>query len=124
MKLYLTVDKNGEEKAWDIIPQRGIDFWYSNEIECISLPKNTINVLINKKLTWDDEPYLYDLFIPNIDFEIYDVKKSILYSLFGFIQIPCLLGVILIDNLLIDICILFFQLLLICIMITIDKRKK
>ena len=122
MKLYLTVDKNGEEKAWDIIPQRGIDFWYSNEIEYISLPKNTINVLINKNLTWDDEPYLYDLFIPT---NIYDVKKSkkiqIIYSLIALIQFACILGVLFIDNTLIDTCIILFQMLLICIMIAVGK---
>ena len=125
MKLYLTVDKNGEEKAWDIIPQRESDVWYSEQGEETSLSNGTIKYLINKDLTWEDEPYIFDTSTSDIDFEIYDVKKSkrllILYSLFGFIQFPCLLGVILIDNLLIDICIIFFQLLLICIMITIDN---
>ncbi len=125
MKLYLTVDKNGEEKAWLIIPQRESDVWYSKQGEETSLSNGTIKYLINKELTWEDEPYIFDTSTSDIDFEIYDVKKSkrllILYSLFGFIQFPCLLGVILIDNLLIDICIIFFQLLLICIMITIDN---
>ena len=128
MKLYLTVDKNGEEKVWDVIPQRETDFWYSEQSAEVSLSKGTIKYLINKELTWEDEPYIFDTSTSDIYFEIYDVKKSkrleIIYSLIGFIQFPCILGVIFIDNLLIDICIIFFQMLLACIMIVVDKLKK
>ena len=125
MKLYLTVDKNGEEKAWDVIPQRETDVWYSEQGEETSLSKGTIKYLINKKLTWEDEPYAFDISTSDIDFEIYDVKKSkkilIIYSLIMLIQFTCMLGVFCIDSIIIDCCIIFFQMLLICIMITIDK---
>lgn len=128
MKLYLTVDKNGGEKAWDVIPQRETDFWYSEQGEETPLSKGTIKYLINKELNWEDEPYAFDTSTSDIDFEIYDVEKSkkiqIIYSLIMLIQFPCILGVIFIDNILIDCCIIFFQMLLICIMIAIDKRKK
>lgn len=127
MKLYLTVDKNGEEKAWDVIPQRETDCWYSEQGEETSLSKGTIKYLTNKELTWEDDPYAFDTSTSDIDFEIYDVEKSkkiqIICYLIMLIQFPCMLGVFCIDNILIDCCIIFFQMLLTCIMIAIDKRK-
>lgn len=127
MKLYLTVDKNGDEKAWGVIPQRETDFWYSEQDAEASLSKGTIKYLINKELTWEDEPYAFDTSTSDIDFEIYDEEKSkkilIIYSLIMLIQFPCMLGVFCIDNIIIDCCIIFFQMLLICIVITIDKGK-
>ena len=87
-KYFLTVDKNGNENAWDTQPLRNEEenywYWKPDEDEdgcsgewaigiCICntiLPKGKIEELIGKKLTWEDEPYIYETQTPEIDFEI------------------------------------------------------
>lgn len=89
-KYFLTVDKNGDESAWDIQPLRNEEenywCWKPNKydedddssgewaigihIHDILLPKGKIEELIGKKLTWEDEPYIYETQTPDIDFEI------------------------------------------------------
>ena len=66
---YLCVNKNGEEKIFDDKPQRD-DFYdprgearewiiadfYGADDYGVSIPKGTINKLIGRSLTWEDEP--------------------------------------------------------------------
>ncbi len=67
-KNYLVVDPDGTEYiVYGEVPQRidcdGLNYWllYSVSIVCfIVLPKNSIVKLIDKELTWNDEPYIYD----------------------------------------------------------------
>ena len=55
---HIAVDKNNDEWIFDGIPKRQNNEWYPNPIvdEYISLPKGSIEKLIGKKLTWEDEP--------------------------------------------------------------------
>lgn len=61
---WLAVHKSGEEGIFAHIPTRGkLSFWY-DEVEDggvfydteISLPKGTIKKLIDRELTWEDNP--------------------------------------------------------------------
>lgn len=54
---YLATDKSGEEYIFETIPYRHlmIDMWISKGAY-ISIPKGSIEKLIGKKLTWEDEP--------------------------------------------------------------------
>ena len=59
---YLCADKRGEFIA-DEYPSRAWDEWrgwrdvYGESCTLISLPTGTINALIGKELTWEDDPY-------------------------------------------------------------------
>lgn len=61
---WLAVDKNGTEKIFNYKPVKLAtfpDIWSPNYIpgvECyyIKLPKGSIRRLINKDITWNDEP--------------------------------------------------------------------
>ena len=59
--VYLTVDKDGEENLWDSLPVRNEDGEYWAPIDEVAInatmPKGSIESLIDKQLTWDDEPY-------------------------------------------------------------------
>lgn len=63
---YVAVDEDGEEGKYKDFPVRcletGVGFWAkdkdddrTNESE-VELPKGSIEKLIGKKLTWEDEP--------------------------------------------------------------------
>jgi hypothetical protein len=58
---YLCVDRNGEHIA-DECPERGFNEWqgwrnvYGESCTLISIPKGTIKILIDKEITWEDEP--------------------------------------------------------------------
>ena len=78
-KYFLTVDKNGEENVWYTQPFRNEEenYWAPDEddnlVKCMTdigmlLPKGRIEELIGKKLTWEDEPYIYETQTPDIDF--------------------------------------------------------
>ena len=62
---YVAVDKDGTEVIFDDIPVRGTnklkcncDQWALNSVTSnyIVLPKGSIEKLIGRTLTWDDEP--------------------------------------------------------------------
>ncbi len=54
---YIAVDGDtGDECVYDTKPKRCLDFWKIVEGECVKLPKGSIEKLIGKKLTWEDEP--------------------------------------------------------------------
>ncbi len=54
---FVAVDENKEECIYEKKPHRekSHGFWYRNT-EFVGLPKGTIEKLIGKKLTWEDEP--------------------------------------------------------------------
>lgn len=61
---WLTVDKDGTEIVWDYRPLRNKfrGIWqapYSDEDTYlhVELPKGSIEKLIGKTLSWEDEPY-------------------------------------------------------------------
>ena len=56
--VWLAVDKDSDETIYEEKPFRNIDrYWASNEDTLyIILPKGSIEKLIGKTLTWEDEP--------------------------------------------------------------------
>lgn len=52
---WLAVDKNGDEYIYSERPQR--EDGYFIEEDNIFLPKGSIEKLIGKQLTWEDEPF-------------------------------------------------------------------
>lgn len=63
--VYFFVDKDGTEGCANERPFRKYSEWsgwkdvYGEECNITTLPKGTIEKLIGKKLTWEDEPYHY-----------------------------------------------------------------
>lgn len=61
---YLTVSNAGQEVIWYFKPVRSESFkqWISKERypydAFVELPKGSIEKLIGRKMTWDDEPFL------------------------------------------------------------------
>ena len=54
---WLAVDKNGREYIYEAKPFRGDEcFFPSDDGNCVELPKGTIKKLINKTLTWRNNP--------------------------------------------------------------------
>ncbi len=55
---WLAVDKDGGEWIYDVCPERGNDVWLPSKKNkrCVIFPKNSIKKLINRELTWEDEP--------------------------------------------------------------------
>lgn len=55
---YVAVDKNNDEMVFIGKPYRHIalDIWKNKKTEGIELAKGSIEKLIGKKLTWEDEP--------------------------------------------------------------------
>lgn len=51
---FVYYDKIGGEKISPEKPMRIADFWICKQM--LSLPKGSIEKLIGKKLTWEDEP--------------------------------------------------------------------
>lgn len=51
---WLAVDKDETEIICDIEPNRSMDWW--GYCERIGLPSGSIEKLIGRKLTWQDEP--------------------------------------------------------------------
>lgn len=66
--IWLTVDKKGNEEIHSNLPIRieedeEIGFWLVRGYKqpYIKVPKGTIEKLIGKKLSWEDEPYKLDI---------------------------------------------------------------
>lgn len=63
--VYFFVDKDGTEGCNNEIPNRNFSEWlgwedvYGTSCVITTLPKGTIEKVIGKTLTWDDEPYFY-----------------------------------------------------------------
>ena len=63
--VYLFVDKDGTEGCANETPNRDFGEWrgwktvYGEECTITTLPKGTIEKLIGRVLTWDNEPYYY-----------------------------------------------------------------
>lgn len=59
---WLAVDKNGEEVIFGGLPLRGKEAWnvdYDNfNTSYIDLPIGTIEKILNRKITWEDEPVI------------------------------------------------------------------
>jgi len=54
---YVAVDEDKMEHIFEYPPFRKKDYWYFNGMDgVIELPKGSIEKLIGKKLTWEDEP--------------------------------------------------------------------
>jgi hypothetical protein len=53
---WLAVDEDGEEYIYETLPERDGDLWNGKGIHFL-LPKGSIQKLIGKQLTWDDEPF-------------------------------------------------------------------
>lgn len=52
---WLAVDKDGDEYIYSSKPDR-YEIVFTNYKKYAQLPKGSIEKLIGKKLTWDDEP--------------------------------------------------------------------
>lgn len=52
---YLVTDSYGDEYICEQRPCRNHHTWFC--IDIVRLPKGTIKKLINKQLTWNDDPY-------------------------------------------------------------------
>ncbi len=66
--VWLTVDKKGNEEIHSSLPIRieedeEIGFWLVSGYKqhYVKVPKGTIEKLIGKKLSWEDEPYKLDI---------------------------------------------------------------
>lgn len=63
--VYFFVDKDGTEGCANEIPERCFNEWrgwenvYGECCEIVTLPNGTIEKLIGKKLTWEDDVYEY-----------------------------------------------------------------
>ena len=63
--VYFFVDKDGTEGCANERPYRKYDEWsgwkdvYGESCTITTLPKGTIEKVIGKTLTWEDEPYYY-----------------------------------------------------------------
>ena len=53
---YVAVDMSEIENIFDEKPFRKHNEWYPSESEFVQLPRGSIEKLIGKKLTWEDEP--------------------------------------------------------------------
>lgn len=73
---WIAVNKDGEERIFHYKPTRQNDVWRDeltyNEPRTryaipndysILLPKGTIELIIGKKMTWADEPFLYHILL-------------------------------------------------------------
>lgn len=55
---YLAVDEIGDEHIYERFPERGTLEWMPAPYDSffIKLPKGTIEKLIGRKITWEDDP--------------------------------------------------------------------
>ena len=55
---WVAVDKNGDEYVYGHEPFRYYEdsYWSPDGTECVFLPKGSIEKLIGRVLTWEDEP--------------------------------------------------------------------
>lgn len=53
---FVAVDKDGTELIYELCPKRYEMCWQLYRSECVELPKGSIEKLIGRKLTWEDDP--------------------------------------------------------------------
>lgn len=53
---WVATDWNGEEWVYGAMPVRGDTAWYTDTGDYVELPKGSIKKLIDRDLTWQDEP--------------------------------------------------------------------
>lgn len=53
---YVAVDKDMEEYIYDRLPSREADCWVNINTGVVDIPKGSIEKLIGRKLTWEDDP--------------------------------------------------------------------
>ena len=82
--VYLTVDKDGEENLWDSLPVRNEDGEYWAPIDKVTInatmPTGSIESLIDKRLTWDDEPHPVNDTLGIVKMFLYQKAASNIYE--------------------------------------------
>lgn len=64
---YVTVDKDGTEKAFDSYPERSKTEWISDS-NFVTLKAGTIEQVLGHKLTWKNEPHVsFSVNLPAIE---------------------------------------------------------
>jgi len=53
---WLAVDENGDEYIYNYCPERATYIFLGDDNNSVELPKGSIEKLIDKPLTWADEP--------------------------------------------------------------------
>ena len=53
---WLAVDKNGDEFIYESEPYRLQNYWYMLDNYFVELPKGSVEKLLGRKLSWEDEP--------------------------------------------------------------------
>lgn len=54
---YVAVNEDGSEYIHELYPHREYDeAWYRLNSDMVKLPKGSIKKLIDRELTWEDEP--------------------------------------------------------------------
>jgi hypothetical protein len=53
---YVAVYKDGKESIHEVKPSSLVKGYYYSHMNWFEIPKGSIEKLIGKKLTWDDEP--------------------------------------------------------------------
>lgn len=53
---WLTIDRYGDEEIYNYKPVRGECTWAGQDENGVALPKGSIEKLIGRKLTWEDDP--------------------------------------------------------------------
>jgi len=61
ISVWLAVDKDGRESLFVNCPERVFSVWdIDNTNQFVDVPSGTIEKLIGRKLTWEDEPVEYE----------------------------------------------------------------
>lgn len=60
MKIWFTVNKDGSEWIWQIKPIREDDYWLCKYGNKMLLPHGAIEKLTGKKISWKDNPLMYE----------------------------------------------------------------
>ena len=53
---WVAVDENGDEFIYRSEPYRLQNYWYMCDNHFVELPKGSVEKLLGRKLSWNDEP--------------------------------------------------------------------
>ena len=53
---WVAVDENGDEFIYESEPYRLQNYWYMCDTYFVELPKGSVEKLLGRELTWNDEP--------------------------------------------------------------------
>ena len=53
---WVAVDENGDEFIYGNEPYRLQNYWYMSDNYFVELPKGSVEKLLGRELTWNDEP--------------------------------------------------------------------